>query len=50
MSRNFDLMQEMEKERAFHSSGIIEAAFPIPGESRDWERVMFSVVLWCMAA
>jgi capsular exopolysaccharide synthesis family protein len=35
MSRNFDLMQEMEKERAFHSSRIIEAAFPIPGENRD---------------
>jgi receptor protein-tyrosine kinase len=35
MSRNFDLMQEMEKERAFHSSRIIEAAFPIPGENRN---------------
>ncbi len=33
MSRNFDLMQEMEREQAFHSSGPVETAFPIPVEN-----------------
>jgi capsular exopolysaccharide synthesis family protein len=35
MSRNFDLMEEMESERAFRSHRIIEPAFPIPGENRN---------------
>jgi len=35
MSRNFDLMQEMERDQAFHPNRVIEPAFPIPGESRD---------------
>lgn len=42
MSRNFDLMQEMERDRAFHSNGIIEPVFPIPGESRDAHRHLSS--------
>src|SRR5580692_893527 len=33
MSRNFDLMQELEREQAFHSNGPVETAFPIPIES-----------------
>lgn len=37
MSRNFDLMQEMERDQAFHSNRVIEPAFPIPGEGRDWD-------------
>ena len=35
MSRNFDLMREMERERSFHSDRVIEPAFPIPGENRN---------------
>jgi Mrp family chromosome partitioning ATPase len=34
MSRNFDLMQEMERDKAFRSGVVIEPAFPLPGESR----------------
>lgn len=33
MSRNFDLMQELEREQAFHSNGPVETAFPIPVEN-----------------
>jgi Mrp family chromosome partitioning ATPase len=32
MSRNFDLMQEMEKDKAFRSNVVIEPPFPLPGE------------------
>jgi Mrp family chromosome partitioning ATPase len=32
MSRNFDLMQEMERDQAFRSSRLLEPAFPVPGE------------------
>jgi succinoglycan biosynthesis transport protein ExoP len=35
MSRNFDLMAEMEREQSFHSDRVIEPAFPIPGEDRN---------------
>jgi capsular exopolysaccharide synthesis family protein len=37
MSRNFDLMQEMERDQAFLSHRIIEPAFPTPGENRSWD-------------
>jgi Mrp family chromosome partitioning ATPase len=32
MSRNFDLMQEMERVQALSSRGTVEAAFPVPGK------------------
>jgi Mrp family chromosome partitioning ATPase len=37
MSRNFELMQEIERDQAFRSSRLLEPAFPISGEkpSRD---------------
>lgn len=35
MSRNFDLMQEMERDQAFNSNRVSEPAFPILGESRN---------------
>jgi capsular exopolysaccharide synthesis family protein len=35
MSRNFDLMREMEMEQAFHYDRTIESAFPTPGEHRN---------------
>lgn len=34
MSRNFDLMQEMEREQALHSNRLVEPAFPILDENR----------------
>jgi capsular exopolysaccharide synthesis family protein len=34
MSRNFDLMQEMEREHSFPSDQVVEPAFPILGENR----------------
>lgn len=34
MSRNFDLMQEIQRDREFHLNRVIEPAFPIPGENR----------------
>jgi succinoglycan biosynthesis transport protein ExoP len=33
MSRNFDLMQEMEREQLFHSDRVVEPAFPAPAEN-----------------
>ena len=35
MSRNFDLMQEMERDQAFHSNRMVEPVFPTPGEDRN---------------
>jgi capsular exopolysaccharide synthesis family protein len=35
MSRNFDVMQEMERDQAFHSDGTVEPAFPTLGEDRN---------------
>jgi capsular exopolysaccharide synthesis family protein len=35
MSRNFDLMREMERERSFDSDPVVEPAFPISDENRN---------------
>ena len=35
MSRNFDLMQEMERDQAFRSSRLSEPVFPVPGEKAN---------------
>jgi succinoglycan biosynthesis transport protein ExoP len=35
VSRNFDLMQEIERDRAFRSRRPFEAAFPVPGEQSN---------------
>jgi capsular exopolysaccharide synthesis family protein len=37
MSRNYELMQGMVRDQTFLPSGIVEPAFPIPGESRNRE-------------
>jgi capsular exopolysaccharide synthesis family protein len=34
MSRNYELMQEMEKSRVLFSSRVIEPAFPVPADTR----------------
>lgn len=34
MSRNFELMQEMERDHAFRSNVLVEPAFPLSGENR----------------
>lgn len=35
MSKNYELMQEMEREQASHSNRRNESAFPLPGEERN---------------
>jgi polysaccharide biosynthesis transport protein len=36
MSKNFDLIQEMERDQALRSNALVGRAFPIAGESRKW--------------
>jgi protein-tyrosine kinase len=38
MSRNFDLMQEMERDQAVAAHGTVEPSFPVPGKYDDRSR------------
>lgn len=37
MSRNFDLIHEMERDKALHSNRVVEPIFPFDGEERNTE-------------